>query len=88
MLYIEVKKAAQKGLEALKSRDYSEATSYFSFAFCNVMNIERIFERMESDNRQEWKKFYKNGTIEHIRMIGVKLSLLIEECQKLEVAEE
>jgi len=83
ILYNEVKKAAKKGLEAIENRDFSSAAFEFSFALCNVISIDKIFERMESDNYREWKAFKKDGTIEHIRMVGIKLSLLIAECEDL-----
>ena len=83
ILYDEAKESAKKGVQAIKNKNYDQAAFEFSFALCNIMNIDKIFERMEQDNYDEWKKLRRNGTIEHIRLTGVQLSILAEQCEQL-----
>ena len=88
ILYEEVKKSMQSGLLAIRGKDYAKGAHEFSFALCGVHNIDRLFERMEDDNYEEWKRFRKSGTIERIRMVGVQLSFLIAECEELNEVKE
>tara|TARA_Y100000593_G_scaffold11666_6_gene21106 strand:- start:35405 stop:35848 length:444 start_codon:yes stop_codon:yes gene_type:complete len=83
LLYGEVKRSAEKGLLALRDEDYSEAAFQFSFSLCNALGIDKIFDRMKSDNHQAWKTFHQRGFIEHVRLTALKLSILADECEKL-----
>ena len=83
MLYKEAKKSTKNGLQAIRNEDYAKAAHEFSFALCNIQNMDVIFDKMKSDNRREWKELRKNGTIEHVRMTGVQLSLLVDQCEDL-----
>ena len=88
MLYEEIKRTTKKGLELVREGDYPNAAFQFSSALCTAISIDGIFERMKSDNRREWKVFKKAGAIERIRMVGMKLSLLVAECEDMYRAEE
>ena len=87
MLDEQAKLAAQRGLEGIKNQNFSLAAEEFSFALCNTIGIDEIIKRMKSDNRSAWKTLRKSGYIDNIRMRGMKLMLLIEQCEQLAAKE-
>ena len=85
LLYREAERESKKGLAALQEEDYFAASHYFSAALCNMYNLDNLFERMKSDNRQKWKVFNRSGFVERVRINAIKLTMLVKECQKMAV---
>jgi hypothetical protein len=83
LLYKEAKIAAEKGLQELRNAKYQKAAYHFSFALCNVYNVEKLLNRMKDDNYNVWRGLKKDGFIDHIKILTIKLDQLIKECVKL-----
>ena len=84
-LYDEAVRVTKIGVRMLKQdRAFGKAAFQFSFALCNVYNIDKILDQMKIENYDEWETLRQAGFVDHIEETNVGLNLLIEKCEFLE----
>ena len=82
-LYEDATKTAGKGVMALRKEDYRDAAYLFSYALCTIINIDKVFEQMKTEDNEAWREHKRSGFIEEVRMTGLKIGIVIDQIKEL-----